>query len=128
MYRPLLITIGFACSFFIASAQSYLDGFIVTNSNDTLQGQLVFKEEELAQEKVSFRSGQDASVTYFTAGDIKGYGYKGGDTFYSYTVAISKNPVDLKNASDKSIPPVIEKVFLRLMHKGIETVQRGTIC
>ena len=118
MYRHILITIGFVWSFFAAYAQSYLDGFVITHTKDTLHGQLLFKEEEMNPEKISFRAGPNSSPESFTPEDVEGFGYKGGDIFHSYTVAVSQNYVDLKNAPNKSTPPVIATIFLRVMHMG----------
>lgn len=89
-YIPLfLISIFLFLSNNIYS-QNFKKGYIITNTNDTLDGLLLDEQYELLSRKVGFKANRKRKqITYFSPNDIKGFAFRDGDFFQSFEIEYS---------------------------------------
>jgi len=91
---PLPLILKFFCSAVVlfsitlnASSQaSFLPGYVLTNTNDTLKGYVDFRNNDTNSKKCSFRESENSKIITFSPGEIKEYRFNGGKYFISKEV------------------------------------------
>ena len=71
------------------SQSNFKNGYIITNSQDTIRGLVDYREGPKAYRTVDFKPTTDAEKVTYDPTQIKGYGVP-GDIFFESTVAITK--------------------------------------
>lgn len=99
----LLITIMIKSSCFAQT--NYRAGYIVTNSNDTVFGQIDYRTDEMNALKCKFKAQSDNSVTDYHPGDISGYRFIPDGKYYV--------------SHEVTVDDITETVFLEYLVKGM---------
>jgi len=81
------------------------EGYIITNENDTLTGQIDFRTDIQNAVSCKFKLSVDSSVTEYTVADLKGYAIPGENKYYVARF------VEIDNLQ--------RKVFLEKLFKGV---------
>lgn len=110
MKTPILL-LFFLCITVLSFAQgSYRQGYVVTNSGDTLSGLVDYREGTQVYRLCDFKSSESQNAITYEPGAIVGYGFKSDKVFESRTIS-------LKNKS----PQV---VFVEVIVRGIVSLYR----
>ncbi|MEM6633311.1 MAG: hypothetical protein AAF694_26805 [Bacteroidota bacterium] len=121
MKHPILFAIlFFFTARFTLAQENFVPGFILTLAEDTLQGEIDYREWKNNPNEIKFRDSRGRS-TAFTASDIKGFGLIGGskDLYISDSLLVDITPVGDKAISIKEGPKFEKRsVFLRVLLAG----------
>ena len=116
----LLLAFLFAIGVPTVSAQrNFVDGYVVIRSNDTLKGQIDFRDWGTNPDHIFFRKGETAKAEEYRPLDLVAFG-AGGHHYDSYTVHIapySSQPERLSSQEDIGAP-YDTTVFLQVLTRG----------
>jgi hypothetical protein len=119
LLRFSLLLSGCALLSLLTTAQSnYLGGYVVLPQNDTIKGQIDYKEWYYNPREIAFQNGKTGKKSLFSPDDITAF-FAGGEVYRSFKVTI--HPYSLsteKLTSNFQDEPYDSTVFLRLVTDG----------
>ena len=91
------VLLGIVCFLFcsfsaIAQQSNYLKGYIITNSNDTIYGEISLRTDKINGSECRFRTSAEESPKVYYPGSILAYRYTPGKFYVSRTVEIGNAP------------------------------------
>jgi hypothetical protein len=105
---------------FISSAQSnFQKGYMLTNTNDTIQGYINYRERSVNPNSFQFKAQPNSSVQTFSLTNSAGYAVGGMEKFQRFIIDISMSS---RNVSNLSVGPEFrskrDTVFLKVIQEG----------
>jgi len=136
--------LGLSVFFFVISALSgfgqkiYRDGYVIKNSNDTLNGLVQFEEYQKVENKCIFKRFDVAFVVEYNAEQIKGFGYTDGNFYESFNIngqyvfleCLVRGNLSLYYDGSNEFYCKTDEDFIRLKGRGIYSlsgVEKSTI-
>jgi hypothetical protein len=116
--RTSCLLLSICLSLAAAAQGNYLDGYIVLPQNDTVRGQIDYREWYYNPEQISFRDGKTGKKSLFQPGDITAF-FTGGETYESFKVTIHPYTLNTEKLTNNfQDQPYDSTVFLRLLTAG----------
>lgn len=116
---------GFFCLFILLFAQqsfaqsNYIEGYVVTLSQDTLRGLIDNKDWERSPKYIKFRKDQAAEPIVYHPGQISAFYLSTNEYYLARSVSIDKSPVDVSRMTPRAQPLVVkDTVFLQASATG----------
>jgi hypothetical protein len=114
VFYPTLLCLFF--SLFASAQKNFQDGFLVLPSNDTLRGQIDYREWTTTPRKISFLDTRTGRTTVYGPEDLRSF-YVSGDYYASLSVRIYPYTFDpvVAGSDDFSDRPYEVQVFMRYL-------------
>lgn len=117
--KRFLIALLLASPIFALSQSNFQEGYVVTNSKDTLKGFIDFKERGTNPTSVIFRKSKGGDSQVFTVKDCEAYGVYDTEYFRRYVLNISLSEIDIAKLSiGKNDRSKRDTVFLKVLQTG----------
>ncbi len=92
----IFMVLGFAG---LSAQSNFVPGYIVTIQDDTIYGEIDYRNWEFSPPYVRFSSGETSSVSLFQPGEIKGF-YAQGEHYFSAVITHELSPYRISRLTD----------------------------
>jgi hypothetical protein len=117
--RALFFMIGILLSFAVNAQENFQNGYIVLSKNDTVRGEIDYREWVASPRQIDFRDARTGKRTTYQPGELAAF-FVSGDTYRSYLIHVAPYINDNLDLSDEdSAAPAYDTTgFLRLITGG----------
>lgn len=117
--KRLLLCLFFGLPALCFGQSNYLKGYIITNSNEMLDGYIDFQGRTFTPSVVKFKKDPADQPQTYTVENCQGYAITDVDVFQRYTVSLSQAYTRISNLKEGlDTTTKRETVFLKLLLKG----------
>jgi hypothetical protein len=107
------------CAFFAHSQSRFSQGYIVTNTGDTLSGLVNVRETDISPTQVTFKKTQADDAKKYEIDEVRYYAINNFYAYQRFEVSVSMFTVAMKDISGYRLDPAVRKtVFLKVLQQG----------
>jgi hypothetical protein len=107
------------CPFYASSQTNYKQGFVITNSGETINGFINYREWYSNPNNISFKKALNDKVQTYHPADLGYFEISGFEAYQSATVAISMGKTNIQTIKDEiDTSSKTDQVFLKIVKKG----------